>query len=77
MCNGQVAGGLFNWLTLFWLVSLSAWLGTLLLFHMLTSGTLNVSWLRLLPSPGGEHRDIETGVVPVVRITETNALERQ
>ena len=71
-----MAGGLFNWLTLFWLVSLSAWIGALLLFHMLTSGMLDVSWLRLLPGPGEDH-DIETGMVPVVRIIDTDAPERR
>lgn len=72
-----MAGGLFNWLTLFWLVSLSAWIAALLLFHMLTSGMLDVSWLRLLPGPGGEHHDIETGVAAVVRIIDTDAPDRR
>ena len=59
-----MAGGLFEWLTLFWLLSLSGWIAALLVFHAVASGQLQVSWLRLLPPEGGEV-DIEMGAQPV------------
>jgi hypothetical protein len=69
----QVAGGLLDWLTLFWLLTLSAWIAALLLFHAVSSGRLEVSWLRLLPPAGGE-ADIELGVPPV-RAVDLRPLE--
>lgn len=70
----QVAGGLFDWLTLFWLASLSVWVTALLAFHMVTNGMLEVAWLRLIPAQGG---DIETGQgAPPVRIID-GVLERR
>ena len=72
--HAQVAGGLFDWLTLFWLLTLSAWISALLGFHLLTSGRLQVSWARLLPPAGGE-ADVELGVPPVHHVD--GVLERR
>ena len=70
----KVAGGLFDWLTLFWLLSLSAWIAALLAFHAVSSGRLQLSWLRMLPPEGGEV-DIEMGAQPVRAVV--GVLERQ
>ncbi|CAL8461946.1 g1477 [Coccomyxa elongata] len=69
----MVASGIFDWLTLWWLLSLTAWTAALLVFHLVRSGRLEVPWLRMVPSDGAG--DIETGV-PVVRIVD-GVLERR
>lgn len=71
--GSQVASGVFDWLTLWWLVSLTAWSAALLVFHLVRSGRMEVPWLRMVPSEGAG--DIETGV-PIVRIVD-GVLERR
>lgn len=73
LMRAQVAAGMFEWLTLWWILSLTAWTGALLVFHMVRSGRMDVPWLRMVPSDGAG--DIETGV-PVVRIVD-GVLERR
>ncbi len=69
----QVAGGLFEWLTPWWLGSLTAWAAALAAFHAVRSGRLELPWLRMVPPQGSG--DIETGV-SLVRIVD-GVLERR
>lgn len=71
--SAQVVSGVFDWLTLWWLVSLIAWSAALLVFHLVRSGRMEVPWLCMMPSDGAG--DIETGV-PIVRIVD-GVLERR
>jgi hypothetical protein len=73
VCIGQVAARLFEWLSLFWLLSLTAWAAALLAFHLARSGRLELPWLRMVPAQGAG--DIETGV-PLIRIVD-GVLERR
>lgn len=70
----QVAWGLFDWLSPWWLGSMTAWGAALLAFHLVRSGRLEAPWLRMLPTASGAG-DIETGV-PLVRIVD-GVLERR
>ena len=71
--SAQVVSGVFDWLTLWWLVSLTAWSAALLVFHLVRTGRMEVPWLCMMPSDGAG--DIETGV-PIVRIVD-GVLERR
>ncbi len=63
----QVAAGLFEWLTPWWMASLGLWAGALGMFHAVRAGRLELPWLRMVPAHGAG--DIETGV-PLVRIVD-------
>ena len=60
----QVATGIFDWLTLWWLASGLAWAAAVTVYHMVRTERLEVPWLRMLHQEDG---DIETAS-PAVRI---------
>ena len=60
----QVATGIFDWLTLWWLASGLAWAAAFTVYHLVRTERLEVPWLRMLRQEDG---DIETAS-PAVRI---------
>jgi len=54
----QVATGIFDWLTLWWLASGLAWAAAFAVYHMVRTGQLDVPWLRML------HQVHTTSVLP-------------
>ena len=68
----QVATGVLDWVTLWWVASLVAWAAAFGVYHMARTGRLDVPWLRMLHQDGG---DIETGS-PAVHIVG-GVLERR
>ena len=62
--SAQAATGALDWLTLWWLASLSAWAAVFTVYHMVRTERLQVPWLRMLHQDVG---DIETGS-PAVHI---------